>query len=60
MAEKVMTKVSSKKPVQDSMGTDSSDAKMKKRALQDKMNRAPEFNKGINEGKRKRNSYIET
>ena len=45
--------------VPDSMTTDESDAKFKKKGLQDKMNRAPEYNRGIANGKRKRNAIIE-
>lgn len=40
------------KYVPDSMSTEQSDSKFYKKGLQDKMNRAPEFNKGIAKGKR--------
>ncbi len=49
-------KVSSKKYVPDSMATEESDIKFRKKGLQDKMNRAPEFNKAI--AKRNRNPSV--
>lgn len=47
------------KYVPDSMSTEKSDAKFLKKGRQDKMNRAPEYNRGIAQGKRKRNAAIE-
>lgn len=49
-------KVSSKKYVPDAIIADESDTKYRKKGLEDKMNRAPEFNKGLT--KRNKNSSI--
>ena len=49
----------SKKYVTDSMVTEQSDTKFRKKSLQDKMNRAPEYNKGIAKGKRDNNYSTE-
>lgn len=48
-----------KRYVPDSMITDESNAKARKKSLQDKMNRAPELNKSIAQGKSKRNYTFE-
>ena len=56
MAQAKRKKVKGGEYFPDSMSSEQSDAKFYKKGLKDKMNRAPEFNKGIAKGKRNINS----